>query len=70
MKKTGMFLMIGGGGLTLLFLAIWIAGFFFGFASIGGLIHLALVLSIPTFLTALVGLVLFIVGLVSSKGPK
>lgn len=70
MKKAALILLVGGGGLTLVLWIIWALGFIFASASIGNLIHLALVFSMLTLLAALVGLILLIVALVSNRNAR
>ena len=70
MRKTAYLLLGVGGGLTLLLWIVWLSGFIFGAASLGGLIHLALVASMLTLLAAIAGLILLIVSLARGSNSK
>jgi hypothetical protein len=67
MKKLGLILLVGGAGLTVLFIVLWILGFFIASAAVGSLIHLLIVAAFFTGIVALVGLVVFLIGLSTRK---
>ena len=66
MKKLSWTVLIGSVALTAIFLLIWIGGFLLG-QTLGGLIHIFLLLAFVTGFGVLIGAVLLIISLVQKK---
>jgi len=66
MKKTSLIVLIGSVVLAGVFLLIWLAGLVIG-ETLGGLIHVFLLLSLVAGFGVVVGLVLLVISLVQKK---
>ncbi|HVF30704.1 MAG TPA: hypothetical protein VNA22_07015 [Pyrinomonadaceae bacterium] len=67
MKKAAFIVLIGSLIITLLSLAIWVAGFFLAVETFGGLIHLFLLLAFAGGFGVFIGAILLIITLVQKK---
>lgn len=56
--------MIVSAALTILLLMMWMGGFIFGAAAIGGLMHLLLILAFVTGFAFIIGAILFLVSVI------
>ncbi len=67
MRKTSLIILIGSTVLTILFIAIWMAGLIIAGETLGGLIHLFLVAALLTGFGIILGVVLLVISLIQKK---
>ena len=67
MKKTALVILIGSAAVTVLCIAVWLAGFVFAAGSLGSLIHIFLLLAVFGSFGMFIGAILLIISLVQRK---